>query len=129
MLAVAAYAKVNLALEVTGRRTHGVHDLYPVCATLSWHDLVCMQIREGSGSTAISVDGATADPAMADGGSLLDRTAQAVRDLVPPARPRLAIRVHVDKRLPIAAGLGGGSADAAAVLRAGVAELGRLGVA
>jgi 4-diphosphocytidyl-2-C-methyl-D-erythritol kinase len=128
MLAVPAYAKVNLALEVTGRRSDGFHDLVTVFATLDWHDLVSVELTDGTGTAHITVDGPTADPSMADPGSLLDRAAQAIRDLIPPARPHLGIRIHVHKRLPVAAGLGGGSADAAAVLRACVAELTRRGV-
>jgi 4-diphosphocytidyl-2-C-methyl-D-erythritol kinase len=125
MLAVSAHAKVNLALEITGRRPDGYHDLVTVIATLDWHDLVCVEVCEGAGRTAVSVAGPTADPQMADAGSLVGRAAAALHDL---SGRRFDIVVAIEKRLPVAAGMGGGSADGAAVLRAGAAEIGRLGV-
>ncbi|HET9051319.1 MAG TPA: hypothetical protein VFO60_06410 [Candidatus Dormibacteraeota bacterium] len=137
MLAVPAHAKVNLALEVVGRRPDGYHDLVTVFALLDWHDVVTVDLRHGSGADLVCMAGPTADPAMGAPGSLLSRTAAELRALaVSSAReggPGLAgaaalldVRIEVDKRLPVAAGLGGGSADVAAVLRAGAIEVHRL---
>jgi len=49
MLVVPAHAKVNLALEVTGRRPDGWHDIASVICTLDWHDLVGLRLREATG--------------------------------------------------------------------------------
>lgn len=137
MLAVPAHAKVNLALEIAGRRPDGYHDLVTVFATLDWHDVVLVTLQGGSAHDSVEVHGPTAHVAMAAPDALLARSAAEVRGLVvaaaagaTPDVARIAgsldVRVHVEKRLPVAAGLGGGSADAAAVLRAGALEVERL---
>lgn len=128
MQALPAHAKVNLALDVVGRRPDGFHDVVTVVAAIDWHDLACVDVRPGDGRTAITVRGPTAGERMDAPGQLLDRTAAALRRLAAPllnegASARLDVTIAVEKRVPVGAGLGGGSADAAAVLRAGAAEL------
>ena len=127
MRAVPAHAKVNLALDVAGRRSDGFHDLVTVIAAIDWHDLVCVGVRRGEGRTGITVTGQTADPAMVAPSALIQRAAAALRRLAEAEMgsdaARLDVTIAVDKRIPVAAGLGGGSADAAGVLRAGAAEL------
>ena len=114
-----AYAKVNLALEVTGRRADGYHDLRTVFMLIDWHDLVQIDLRAvpdaASHSVEVSTAGPQAQPDMSAPDALVARTGRALLELAVPAPHALRITVH--KRLPVAAGLGAGSADAAAVLR------------
>jgi 4-diphosphocytidyl-2-C-methyl-D-erythritol kinase len=106
MQRVRALAKLTLSLRVTGVRPDGYHLLEAEMVTLDLADLLTFD--DGDGVTAV---GAVLPPD--------DLVARALR-----AVGRRAA-VHVDKRIPMGAGLGGGSADAAAVLRwAGCTDLG-----
>jgi 4-diphosphocytidyl-2-C-methyl-D-erythritol kinase len=114
MIYVPAYAKLNLALSVVGRRPDGRHDLRSVIVRLDWHDLVGARLipAEGTADLRLAVSGpAAAEVPAAD--NLVLRAARAVLS----RHPGSAVRLCLEKRLPAAAGLGGGSADAAAVLR------------
>ena len=112
-----AYAKLNLALSVIGRRPDGRHDLRSVVVRLDWHDLVGARPvetgalgGEGAPDVRLEISGpAAAEVPVAD--NLLTRAARALL-----ARHPGAVELRLEKRLPAAAGLGGGSADAAAVL-------------
>jgi 4-diphosphocytidyl-2-C-methyl-D-erythritol kinase len=109
-------AKVNLTLEVLGRRADGYHELASVFATIDLCDRVRVAPwRELDVRIAPDV-GAPA------GDDLASRAVRALADA--SARPALA-HVRVRKRIPVAAGLGGGSSDAGAVLR-GLARAWRL---
>ena len=125
-----AYAKVNLALEVTGRRADEYHDLRTVFMLIDWHDLVQIDLRaipDAAGhSVEVSTAGPQAEPDMSAPDALVARTGRALLELAVPAPHALRITVH--KRLPVAAGLGAGSADAAAVLRLGAAALSAEGI-
>lgn len=100
-----AYAKVNLALEVGGLQ-RGLHTIRSVAQSISWHDDVELD-RADEDRIEVPDGGAPADQ-----GNLAWRALDAVRDVVGAAAPaRLVLR----KRIPARAGLGGGSADAAAV--------------
>lgn len=115
MLLIPAYAKVNLCLAVRGRRADGYHEIDSVAVAIDWHDLVGIELRPAAvAAVHLRVsDGATGDtPAGED--NLAVRAASAVSRLLGP----LDVEVWLDKRIPSLAGLGGGSADAAAVLRA-----------
>jgi len=124
---VPAYAKLNLALEVVARRDDGWHDIDSVLVPIDWHDLVGLSIEttETAGHE-LKVDGPAAAGVPGGEGNLTLRAARALQELA--ERP-LAIRVWLSKSVPHGAGLGGGSADAAAVLRAGIATLADLGIA
>jgi 4-diphosphocytidyl-2-C-methyl-D-erythritol kinase len=100
-----AFAKVNLILHIGRRRVDGLHPLGSVFASIELHDDVLVEAAE--------VDGV--DCAGIDGPNLAAAALAAFRRRVPELPP---LRVRIDKRIPVAAGLGGGSADAAAVLRA-----------
>ncbi|HEY7927227.1 MAG TPA: 4-(cytidine 5'-diphospho)-2-C-methyl-D-erythritol kinase [Candidatus Dormibacteraeota bacterium] len=114
MLLIPAYAKVNLCLAVRGRRPDGFHEIDSVAVAVDWHDLVGIEARAAP-ATAVRLrvtDGGGGEaPAGED--NLAARAAAAVAQLVGP----MAVDVWLDKRIPSRAGLGGGSADAAAVLR------------
>jgi 4-diphosphocytidyl-2-C-methyl-D-erythritol kinase len=112
MLLIPAHAKVNLCLAVRGPRPDGFHDIDSIAVAVDWHDLVGIRLRRAA-STAVRlrVDGDGEAPAGDD--NLATRAAHAVAAVVGP----MEVELWLDKRVPSAAGLGGGSADAAAVLR------------
>lgn len=129
MLVVPAYAKVNLALEVLGRRPDGFHELSSVVVTIDWHDLVGLRIdlapRAGAAEASVDLAGPGVRDVPAGAANL---AARAAAELARLAGRRLGIALWLDKQVPVGAGLGGGSADAAAVLRAGAALLARSGI-
>ncbi|MBR6727254.1 MAG: 4-(cytidine 5'-diphospho)-2-C-methyl-D-erythritol kinase, partial [Clostridia bacterium] len=109
-LTVKAYAKVNLYLEVTGRRENGYHDLVTVMQSITLHDTLTVMRVAGEG---ILLDTGGALPA--DDSNLVCRAARAY--FAKSGKP-FGVAVKLDKRIPMQAGMGGGSADAAAMLRA-----------
>lgn len=109
-IAERARAKINLTLRVLGRRVDGYHALESLIVFADVGDNV---LFEPGPETGVEVTGPCAS-AIA-GSNLVDTALQRLS----AADPALTLgRVLVEKRLPIAAGIGGGSADAAAVLRA-----------
>jgi 4-diphosphocytidyl-2-C-methyl-D-erythritol kinase len=106
-----APAKLNLDLRVGRADSSGKHPLRSLVQTIDWVDLVTME--EGD-EDVVEVEGAD----LPEGGENL--VWKAVEALALPRRPPLLIRLR--KHIPVAAGLGGGSADAAATLR-GVADM------
>ena len=119
MIRVEAPAKLNLYLHVTGRRADGYHELDSLVSFAALADT--LEIAPAD-ALALSVSGPFAD-ALDAGDNLATRAAAALAERL--GRPA-DVRIALHKRLPVAAGLGGGSADAAAVLR-GLAQLWRLG--
>jgi 4-diphosphocytidyl-2-C-methyl-D-erythritol kinase len=106
-----APAKLNLALAVTGLRTDGYHDLHSVMAPLALADRLSLAPSAGVEDT-LHVAGLDAGPAS---DNLVLRGIAVARGLVPPGTaPALAARL--EKHVPVAAGLGGGSSDGAAAL-------------
>ena len=123
---VPAYAKLNLSLAVVARRADGWHDIDSVLVPVDWHDLVGLSVEAAdSDSLSLTVDGPAAAGVPTGEANLTVRAARALREIA--GRP-LAMRVWLSKSVPHGAGLGGGSADAAAVLRSGVAGLASLGI-
>lgn len=106
-MSVRARAKLNLALAVTGRRADGYHDLRSVFARIDLADDVRVARH-----TRLEVRNTT------DIGPGEDLAARAVRALASATGREAHAFVRIRKRIPLAAGLGGGSSDAAAVLRA-----------
>jgi 4-diphosphocytidyl-2-C-methyl-D-erythritol kinase len=107
---VRAYAKLNLTLEVLNRRPDGFHDLRTVFQTVSLHDVLDIEARRAR-RTRVSV----VSSVDIQGENLATRAAEAVLGEL-GAAAEVTIRLH--KRIPMGAGMGGGSSDAAAVLRA-----------
>ncbi|PWR21289.1 4-(cytidine 5'-diphospho)-2-C-methyl-D-erythritol kinase [Zavarzinia aquatilis] len=114
-LAGLAPAKVNLYLHVTGRRADGYHLLDSLVVFADIGDRVAVEpLAEGrlrleiGGPFAAALDGDIGD-------NLVLRAARALRDAA--GRAELGAAIRLDKNLPVTAGLGGGSADAAAALR------------
>lgn len=106
---VLAPAKVNLTLEVLGRRADGFHELRSVFATVEIADTIRVAT-----SSRLDVR-LTPDVGAAAGDDLASRAVRAFA-LASSHEPRALVRVR--KRIPVAAGLGGGSSDAGAVMRA-----------
>jgi 4-diphosphocytidyl-2-C-methyl-D-erythritol kinase len=113
-----APAKINLALHVTGRRPDGYH-LLDMLVTFADHgDRLGFRL---SPKDAFSLAGRFADRLREDAGAAPNHVERA-RDLMREAaasigHPSPPVHIHLRKNLPIASGIGGGSADAAAVLR------------
>lgn len=110
-------AKVNLFLHVTGRRADGYHLLDSLTVFADLGDRI---EAEPAAGLSLSLDGPFAAGLPTDGSNLALAAAEALRAHLPPGpdgtRPGAALRLT--KSLPAAAGIGGGSADAAAALRA-----------
>lgn len=119
-LRVRAHAKINLYLDVVGKREDGYHNLETVFHSIGLHDEVLLRERSKIGIT-VHCDHPDVP---SDSRNLAYRAAQSLSDVV-DGFGGLEIQIH--KRIPVAAGLAGGSANAAAVLH-GVNELYKLGV-
>ena len=99
---VAAHAKINWSLRITGRRADGYHDLETLFQTISLHDTLTITPAE---RLALTCDDATIP---IDDNNLVLRAAKLAG--APP------VAIHLQKRIPSGGGLGGGSSDAAATL-------------
>lgn len=112
MLTVNAYAKINLFLDIEGRRSDGFHDIVSVMQTVSLCDVLTLERAERGIEVANDI-GIEKER---------DLTFRAAAAFFAAAGGEGGVRIAVDKRIPMGAGLAGGSADAAAVLR-GLNEL------
>ena len=108
-----AHAKLNVFLRVLGRRDDGYHDIQTAILPLELHDFVAV---EPADDLEVVVVGERAHELDEGGDSLAGRAAHAWATAAGVGAPRA--RVTIDKRIPVAAGLGGGSADAAATILA-----------
>ncbi|HXA43199.1 MAG TPA: 4-(cytidine 5'-diphospho)-2-C-methyl-D-erythritol kinase [Candidatus Solibacter sp.] len=106
-----APAKVNLGLEVTGRRADGYHELRSILVNVDVVDLLMVEPGQG---TVLSGDGLPPESIRPE----RELASRALRALEAVAGRSLGVGLRVRKQIPLGAGLGGGSADAAAVLRA-----------
>lgn len=106
-----AYAKINLALHVRARRPDGYHEIETLFAFCADGDGIGI---EPADELILTVSGPFSDGLPIDDDNLVLRAAKAMQAHF---GVRAGARISLDKRLPIAAGLGGGSADAAAVAR------------
>ncbi len=108
-----ANAKINLYLDVTGQRENGYHDILSIMQTVSLCDLVTVDFYRGE-HTAIHLTASGNDAMPTDCRNLAWRAAE---KYLQATGLRGEVRIIIQKRIPMAAGLAGGSADAAAVLR------------
>ncbi|GGJ08767.1 4-diphosphocytidyl-2-C-methyl-D-erythritol kinase [Alicyclobacillus cellulosilyticus] len=120
MLAERAYAKINLTLDVLGRRPDGYHEVDMVLQTIDLSDLIWLEDAP-SGVIEVSSNAANIPT---DARNLAVAAARALSAACGLAR---GVRIRIDKQIPVAAGLAGGSADAAAVLR-GLNRMWQLGL-
>lgn len=107
-----AFAKINLTLDVLGKRSDGYHDLRSVMQTISIRDDIEIDVGTGRPWKLLC----SADGIPTDERNLAWKAAKVYCDAMGKDPEGLEIRIQ--KRIPSEAGLGGGSADAAAVLRA-----------
>ncbi len=110
-LKLSAPAKVNLGLEVTGRRPDGYHELRSILVNVDVVDLLVIEPGQG---TVLSGDGLPSESIRPE----RELATRALRALEAVAGRGLGVGLRLRKQIPLGAGLGGGSADAAAVLRA-----------
>src|SRR5436305_12906641 len=103
-----APAKLNLVLQVGRPRSDGLHEICSIFASLALCDELTF-LASDAGADEVVCPGV-------DRPNLVEAALRLFRERVDPALP--VLKVTIDKRIPVAAGLGGGSADAAAALRA-----------
>jgi len=112
LLRKSAPAKINLFLRVTGRRADGYHELDSVFLPISIYDRVDIEMRPAESASVQLCSDSGAVPA--DERNLAFRAA---REFLTEFSIRAEVRIRLHKEIPSAAGLGGGSSDAGAVLR------------
>ena len=116
-IVVRAHAKVNLDLRVLGTRTDGFHELRTVFQSIELHDTLVCVARPGDFQLKCRAPGVPIDDS-----NLVWRAAAALWTAIGRADTPRDVAITIKKDIPLQAGLGGGSADAAAALHA----LGRL---
>ena len=109
MITEIAYAKINLCLDVTGKRPDGYHDVRMIMQTVDISDTLSFEKTE----EGISIDVGGSDLPI-DEDNLIYKAAKAVMDKCGITE---GVKISLDKHIPIAAGMAGGSSDAAATLR------------
>ena len=105
-----AYAKINLALHVRERLPDGYHRIETIFAFLDQGDVISV---EPADKLMLEISGPFSNGLSSTDNLVL----QAARRLAEVSGVAQGARLHLDKRLPVASGIGGGSADAAATLR------------
>ena len=111
-----APAKINLYLHILGRRTDGFHELETLMAPITLGDTLEIDLVPNDTSTPGSIQFTCSDPTLSDAqDNLATRAATLFRE---EFNLTTGIRIHLEKAVPVGAGLGGGSSDAAAVLLA-----------
>ena len=107
---IRAPAKVNLVLRVLDRRVDGFHNLWSLMQTVALEDEVCIHLRSGSQGIRVECN----DPTLpTDHRNLVVRAASLV---LRAANSSFGLDISITKRIPMGAGLGGGSSDAAATI-------------
>ncbi len=114
VLAVRAPAKINLFLRVTGRRADGYHTLETLMHKVGLFDL--LELRRGGEGVHLHCPGADLPE---DSGNLVHRAAELFLQTAAQrlGGPLPGVEITLSKNIPVAAGLGGGSSDAAATLK------------
>lgn len=113
-----AYGKINIGLDVIRKREDGYHDLDMIMQTVGVYDDVIISREDGTQTYEIEVS-TDADILPNDKGNL---AFMAAKVLMEAYDIKSKVKIHINKRIPIAGGMAGGSADCAAVLR-GVNQL------
>lgn len=107
---VSAYAKLNLTLDILRKREDGYHDLQMVMQSIDLCDTLTVTPADGQGKTATNLSYLPTD-----GRNLAQMAAAAFREAT---GTNLQVDISIEKRIPVCAGMAGGSSDGAAVLRA-----------
>ena len=109
---VPAYAKVNLRLDILGRRADGYHELRTIFQAITLHDTLTLEIKRAPG-IELTITGNSQLAGEPGPDNLVYR---AILDLSSAIGFRKGLRAVLEKRIPVGRGLGGGSSDAAAAL-------------
>lgn len=104
-----AYAKINLSLDVVRRREDGYHDLEMIMQQIGICDIIRVEETEGS-EIEISADGGNIPT---DSDNIVYKISYTLKERFNIGK---GVRIHIEKNIPVAAGLAGGSTDAAAVM-------------
>ncbi len=109
---IPAYAKINLRLEILGKRADGYHELRTIFQTVSLHDVLTFRPSRVAGISLV-IRGNEALSQEAAEKNLVYRAADALRREL---KIRSGVEIELQKKIPAGRGLGGGSSDAAATL-------------
>jgi 4-diphosphocytidyl-2-C-methyl-D-erythritol kinase len=109
---IPAFAKINSCLHIVAKRPDGYHELRTIFQTISLHDTLHISLDQGSDGFSFFFD--SDDPTLPLGGENL--VVRAVNAFDHEFGLRGNLTIHLQKKIPIARGLGGGSSDAAAML-------------
>ena len=112
-LTIRAYAKINLTLDVFNLREDGFHSLASIMQTISLHDVLTLSLRDDP-EIVFTCEGENAEGIPTDETNLVVRAAKST--LLAAGRVETGLNLHLEKRIPSQAGLGGGSSDAASTL-------------
>ncbi len=107
MIRVPSPAKINLFLHITGRRKNGYHELQTIFQLIDLYDWMSFEITQDD---SIKIEGLAAVQLEQN---LIYRAAQLLR---PHAKQPCGLNIHIEKNIPMGAGLGGGSSNAATTL-------------
>ena len=117
-LSLEAPCKINLHLRVKGRRADGYHELESIFLALAFGDTLRVEVLEKTGPIVLfreyRIPGGEETPPLPPERDLIYRAAALFREKTGFEK---ALRIRLEKRIPLGGGLGGGSSDAAAVLR------------
>ncbi len=116
MITLKARAKINLGLSILGRRSDGFHDIQSVFQEISLCDILSISIKPGNSVISLSCSDSEVP---SDSSNLAWKAAEAFLSSTGEA---LDVSIELEKNIPSRAGLGGGSSDAAAVLK-GLSQL------
>jgi 4-diphosphocytidyl-2-C-methyl-D-erythritol kinase len=109
LIELRANAKINLSLDVLRKRADGYHDIQTVMQTINLHDKVLMETTKDGISVELKSRRIPLGP---------DNTAYKAAELmIKKYKLNKGLKILIDKKIPVAAGLAGGSADAAAVIK------------
>jgi 4-diphosphocytidyl-2-C-methyl-D-erythritol kinase len=114
-----SFSKVNIGLKVLNQRDDGYHDIYTVFQELDFGDIVTVE-KTDSGCTISS----NADWVPRDESNICHKAYEAIRTKYPELG---GVSIHIQKNVPVGSGLGGGSANGAAVLK-GINNIYNLGL-
>ena len=119
MIKKKAYAKINIALDVREKRDDGYHDVRMIMNQIGLHDIVSLSLND-SDEITVSSDSANIP---CDNSNLAYKAARLFFEVASKEGIETGgVDIHIEKNIPVSAGLAGGSADAAAVLK-GLNEL------
>ena len=106
MLTASAYAKLNLTLEVLGKRSDGYHEIASIMQTINLHDTLSFQ-------SAQDIKLICNKPELNSSDNLVIRAARLLQETT---NCQQGVTIHLHKKIPSSSGLGGGSSDATATL-------------